>query len=89
MGFFSSLYLTSLCSRQSVMKSVLGLLTFGLFSRALSDRYCKHPTLSAVETKKAGRRLFTLPALEILRWTRMDYCELCVDCISDNLYFIF
>jgi len=71
------------------MKSVLGLLTSGLFSRALGDRYCKHPTLSAVETKKAGRRLFTLPALEIIWRTRAEYCELCVDCISDNLYFIF
>lgn len=71
------------------MKSVLGLLTFGLFLRVLSDRYCKHPTLSAVETKKAGRRLFTLPALEIVWRTRVQYCEPCVDCISDNLYFIF
>lgn len=67
------------------MQSVLGLLTFGLFLGALSDRYCKHPTLSAVETKKAGRRLFTLPALEIVWRARMEYC---VDCISDNLYFI-
>lgn len=67
------------------MKSVLGLLTFVLFLEALSDRYCKHPTLSAVETKKAGRRLFTLPALEVIWRARMEYC---VDCISDSLYFI-
>lgn len=82
---FSSHYLTSACFQQSVMKSVLGLLTFGLFLGALSDRYCKHPTLSAVETKKAGRRLFTLPALEIVWRARMKYC---IDCISDNLYFM-
>ena len=56
---------------------------------ALSDRYCKHPTLSAVETKKAGRRLFTLPALEIIWRARMERCELCVHCISDSLYFLF
>lgn len=82
---FSSHYLTSACFQQSVMKSVLGLLTFGLFLGALRDRYCKHPTLSAVETKKAGRRLFTLPALEIVWRARMKYC---IDCISDNLYFM-
>lgn len=87
-GFFL-LSLKSVCFLQSVMKSVQGLLTFGLLSRALSDRYCKHPTLSAVETKKAGRRLFTLPALEIIWRVRMEHCELCVHCISDSLYFLF
>lgn len=66
------------------MKSVIGL-AFGVFLGALSDRYCKHPTLSAVETKKAGRRLFTLSALEIVWRARMEYY---VDCISDSLYFI-
>lgn len=65
--------------------TVLGLLTFVLFLGSLSDRYCKHPTLSAVETKKAGRRLFTLPALEIVWRVRMEHY---VDCISDSLYFV-
>lgn len=35
--------------------------------------------------KKAGRRLFTLPALEIVWRARMEYD---VDCISDSLYFM-
>lgn len=46
------------------MKSELGLLICHPFVEALSDRYCKHPTLSAVENEEAGRRLFTLPALD-------------------------
>lgn len=45
----------------------------------LSDRYCKHPTLSAVESKKAGRRLFTLSALEInYRETDLEYFYMCL-----------
>lgn len=79
------------------MKSVLGQLTCDSFLRALSGRYCKHPTLSAVESKEAGRKavysLCLRKQLEGRGW-RVLQVQIClcsdrVDCISENLHFVF